>query len=139
MRNRSIIAAGVALVALGGCVSYPVYQPVPVARLTPAQSAALASQPVDPAERARYAAADAQVARDDQAAQTYTYAYPYSAPAPVYSYGYYGYPGAYYGGFYPWFPGLSLSLGFGGYYRGGYYHGGGYHGGGYHGGFRGHR
>ena len=138
MLNRSFIAAGIALVALGGC-AYPVYQPVPVARLSPAQSAALANQPVDPAERARYQAADAQVAREDQAAQTYSYAYPSPAYSyPAYSYPYYAYPSAYYGGFYPWFPGLSLSLGFGGYYRGGYYRGGGYHGG-YHGGYRGRR
>ena len=143
MRSHSIIAAGIVAVALGGCVSYPVYQPVPVARLTPAQSAALANRPIDPAERDRYAAANAQVQRDDQAAvdaQSYSYAYPpaYSYPVyPAYSYGYYGSP--YYGGFYPFYPGVSLSFGFRGGYRGGYGGGyrGGYHGGG--GGFRGHR
>jgi len=151
MRSPSIIAAGVAAVALAGCVAYPVYQPVPVARMTPAQSAALASRPIDPAERDRYAAANAQVQREDQAAvdaqyaPAYTYAYPPAYPAytyayppayPAYSYGYYGYP--YYGGFYPFYPGVSLSFGFRGGYRGGGWHGGrgGYYGGG---GFRGHR
>lgn len=141
MRTTWIYAAAMAA-ALGGCVTYPVYQ-APVARLTPAQSAALAAQPIDPAERDRYAKASAEVQREDQAnldAQRqaavvvpYTYAY----PAP-YSYGYYGYPwGGYYGGFAPWYPGISLSFGyrggFGGYRgRGGYYGGGHYGGGGRH-------
>lgn len=135
MRSYSLFSAAAVAFALTGCVSYPVYQSVPVARLTPAQSAALASRPIDQAEQDRYAAADAEVQREDfeaQRQQRYTYAYP---AYPAYSYGYYGYPAPYYGGFYPWYPGLSLSFGFrsGGYYRGGYR--GGYHGGG----FRGHR
>jgi hypothetical protein len=133
--TAAVIAAGVATVALTGCVAYPAYQPayqpVPIARLTPEQSAALASRPVDPAQRERDAAANAQFQREDQAAQdaqVYSYAYPAYPLYPAYSYGFYGYP--YYGGFYPFVPGLSLSFGF----RGGY----GYHGG-YRGGFRGHR
>ena len=142
MRNTSLIATAVAAAALSGCVSYPVYQPVPVARLTPEQSAALASRPLTQAERDRYAAADAQVQREDQAdqyaqQQAATAPYTYAYPAP-YSYGY-AYPAPYYGGyggFYPWFPGLSLSLGYS--YRGGHGYRGGYHGG-YRGGFRGHR
>ncbi|MEO8938011.1 MAG: hypothetical protein ABI277_00105 [Burkholderiaceae bacterium] len=147
MRSYSLIAAVAATAGLAGCVSYPVYQPVPVARLTPAQSAALASRPITQADRDNAAAANAQAQREDQADQyaqrqaavvPYIYAYP---ATPYYDYGYgggyYGYPGAYYGGFSPWYPGLSLSFGyrggFGG-YRGGYrggYHGG--HGGGGHG------
>ncbi len=161
MRSFSLIAAGLAAVALSGCVTYPVYQPVPFARLTPEQSAALASRPVYQADRDRYAAANALVQQEDQAdlaaqqqaqvLQSYSYAYPGYAGYPNGGYygaypGYAGYPyggyyGAYpyYGGFYP---GLSLSFGYrGGYgYRGGNrgdYHGdGGFHGGG---GFRGHR
>ncbi len=144
MLRSSLIAATVAAASLTGCVSYPVYQPAPIARLTPEQSAALANRPVDQAERDRYAAANSQVQREDQAdvdaqrlAATQPYAYAYPAPYyGYYGYGYpyyaYGYPG-YYGGFYP---GVSLSFGF----RGGYYGGyrGGYHGG-YHGSGRGHR
>ena len=86
-----------------------------VARLTPAQSAALAAQPVDPAERERLSRLNADLARQDQAdidaqaayaAQPY-YVYP-TVPYYAYGYGYgYGYP--YY---YPWVPGVSLSLGF---------------------------
>ena len=144
MRRLTWLAAGTVATALTGCVSYPVYQPVPVARLTPAQSAALTGQPLTQADRDRFAAADAQVLREDQADQNaqrqaqvlqpYAYAYPAYPGYPSYSYGYYGYPGAYYGGFSPFFPGLSLSFGF----RGGYYggHHGGYYGG-YHGGYRG--
>ena len=146
MRSLLLGAAAVAAATLTGCVSYPVYQPVPVARLSPEQSAALASRPLSQSERDSYAAANAQVQREDQAdldAQRqaaitpYMYAYPV---APVYGYGYggyYGYPGAYYVGFYPWYPGLSLSLGFRGGFGGG--HRGGFHGGGHRGGFRGHR
>ncbi len=135
MSSYSLIVAGIAAAALSGCVTYPVYQPAPIARLTPAQSAALASRPVDQADRDRDAAANAQVQQQDQAelaaqqqaqvAQSYAYAYP-AYPAYPY-YGYYGYP--YFGGFYP---GLSLSFG----YRGGYGYRGGFHGGG---GFHGHR
>ena len=133
MKTRlSLCAASAAVITLAGCVSYPVYQPVPVARLTPAQSAALASRPLDPTQRDQYAQASADAARDDVAVVPYTYAYPVT---PYYGYGYYGgYP--YYGGYYPWYPGLSLSLGFRGGYRGGWRGGGGWHGGG---GFHGHR
>src|ERR1700754_181989 len=108
MKHRIVTALGA--LALGGCAAYPVYQPAPIARLTPAQSAALASQPVDQATRDRIAQDNALVQRDDQAdidAQRYTYAYPYYT-APYYGYPYYGY----YGGFYPWVPGLSLSFGY---------------------------
>jgi hypothetical protein len=132
MNHRVVIAAGA--LALGGCVAYPVYQPAPVARLTPAQSAALA-RPLDPAERDRIARDNAQVQRDDQAdiaaqQQAYTYVYPstpyyYGAPYPYY-----------YGGFYPWAPALSLSFG---YYRGWGGYRGGWHGGGWHGGGGGRR
>ena len=140
--NRYTLFAAAAAAALTGCVSYPVYQPVPVARLTPAQSAALASRPIDQADRDRYAAADAQVQREDQAdidaqRQAATVPYTYGVPVyPSYSYGYYGYPAPYYGGYYPWFPGVSLSLGY--VWRGGHGYRGGYRGG-YHGGFRGRR
>lgn len=124
MNPRIAIAFGA--LALGGCVAYPVYQPAPVARLTPAQSDALASRPIDPAESARIAQDNAQVQREDQAdidaqRQAYTYAY----PATPYYYGtpYYAAPYGYYGGFYPWAPALSLSFGYSrgwGGYRGGY-------------------
>ena len=143
MRSLTLVAAAAAAALLGACAPYPVYQPVPVARLTPSQSAALADRPLDQAERDRYAADNAQVQREDQAdldaqrrAQVYTYAY----PAP-YSYGYYGYGVPYYGygGFAPWYPGVSLSFGFrGGYYGHRGYYGGGHYGG-HRGGFRGHR
>lgn len=136
MRTVSWITAAAAAAALSGCVTYPVYQPpAPVSRLTPAQMAALDNRPLDAAERDRYAKTNADVQREDQAdleAQRqvvvpYSYAYPYS-------YGYYGYPAPLYGsygGFYPWYPSLSLSFG----YRGGW--GGGYRGG-YRGGYGGH-
>lgn len=137
MRTVLWITAAVAAAALSGCVTYPVYQPpAPVSRLTPGQLAALDNRPLDANERDRYAKANADVQREDQAdleAQRqaavvpYTYVYPYS-------YGYYGYPAPLYGsygGFYPWYPGLSLSFG----YRGGW--GGGYRG--YRGGYGGHR
>jgi len=140
MRIHIIIAAAAVAVALSGCYTYPVYQPMPVARLTPQQSADLANsqQQLSQADRNRYAQADAQAAQQqDQPAQPYTYAVPatpyyYSDPYPYY----YGYP--YYGGLYPWYPGLSLSFGFGGRFhgrgfRGGGFHGGGFHGGGFHG------
>jgi len=134
MNHRIVIALGA--LALGGCVAYPVYQPAPVARLTPAQSAALAAQPINQADRDRIAQDNAQVQREDQAdidaqRQAYTYAYPatpYYYGTPYYApYPYYGY----YGGFYPWAPALSLSFGYSrgwGGYRGGW-HGGGWHGG----------
>ena len=147
MRIPSLILAAAAAVALSGCYTYPVYQPVPIARLTPEQSAALANRPVASGDQTRSAQDEAIVQRGDQAdlaAQTavpYTYAYGYPA-APYYDYGGY-YP--YYGGFYPYYGGLSLSFGYFGGYRGGYYRGGygGYRGGygGFHGGggFHGHR
>lgn len=149
MRRVSLIGAFMATVALAGCAPYPVYQPAPVARLTPEQSAALAARPVTPADQARFAQNDATVQRQDQAemsaqqpAGAYTYAYG-SPVTPYYSdfgYGYgYGYGAGYgaypyYGGFYPYYGGLALSFGYrggwGGYgYRGGY--------GGYRGGYRG--
>jgi hypothetical protein len=145
MRIHTIIAAAAIAVALGGCYTYPVYQPMPVARLTPQQSADLANnqQQLSQADRNRYAQADAQAAQQDQSGQPYTYAQPatpyyYTAPYYADPY-YYGYP--YYSGFYPWYPGLSLSFGFGGRFhgrgfRGGGFHGGGFHGGGFHGGGR---
>ena len=119
----SVIAAAVvaaAVATLSGCVAYPVYQQ-PVARLTPAQNAALATRSLDPAERDRLARLDAQVQREDQAdieaqrQSAYAQSYVYSAPAPYYAYPYYAYPYSgypYYGGFYPWVPGVSLSFGF---------------------------
>ncbi len=126
MRTISWIAAATAAAALTGCVSYPVYQPAPVARLTPEQSAALANRPIDPAQQARDAQSEANFQRQDQAAQQavvpYTYAYGVPAVPYYYDYGYY----PYYGGFYPYYGGLSLSFGYrggwGGYrgYRGGY-------------------
>lgn len=110
MRTTLLVTA-VAVATLAGCVAYPVYQQ-PVARLTPAQSAALASRSLDPAEQERLSKLDAQVLREDQAdldaqRQAYAPAYGYSAP---YAYPYYGYP--YYGGFYPWVPGVSFSFGY---------------------------
>ncbi len=105
-----LVSAAATVAALAGCVAYPVYQQ-PVARLTPAQSAALANRTLDPAERDRLAQLNAQVQSEDQASQAYTYA----APAPYYAYPYYAYPYygyPYYGGFYPWVPGISLSFGF---------------------------
>ena len=138
MRIAHWMTAAACAATLTGCYTYPVYQPMPVARLTPQQSAALAQQqpPMSQADRDRLAADNAQVARDDRAssyAQATTVPYAYVAPAaplyydyPYYGYGYPGY--GYYGGFYP---GISLGIGIGGYYgrgfRGGY---GGYHGGG---------
>lgn len=136
MQAKSVLAAVAMTATLTGCYTYPVYQPV--ARLTPAQSAALSQQqPLTQEQRDQLAKDNAQVAKEDQAAQAYAYTVP-AAPvyydAPYYAYPYaYGYP--YWGGWGPWYPGVSLSLGFGGYYRGGWH--GGYHGGGFHGG--GHR
>jgi hypothetical protein len=132
MRIISWIAAAAATTVLAGCYTYPVYQPAPYARLTPAQSAAIAQQqPLNQADRVRLAQDNAQVQREDAygqsqaaAAQPYPYAYPV---APYYDYGYYGYPYPYYGGFYPFFPGVSLSLGFRGGFRGGFHGGGGFH------------
>lgn len=138
-------------VALTGCVTYPAYQPAPIARLSPTSNTTVISPPLDPAERDRLAKLNAQVAQEDQAdleaqrqaaiaAQTYRYA------APVVVDPWYGYGYPYYGGYYsPWSPGISLSFGYsrgwGGYrgYRGGW---GGYRGGwggGYRGGFHGRR
>ena len=132
MRIPSILAAATMAAALSGCYTYPVYQRAPVARLTPEQSAAIASNPqLSQADRDRLTRDNAQVAQDDRNAQAYAYAAPvapsyYVAPYAYdpYFYGY-GYP-YYFGGFYP---GVSLSFGFRGHY------GGGFHGGG----FRGHR
>lgn len=115
MRMTTLALAAIALgVALTGCVAYPVY-PTPIARLTPAQSAALAARPLDPAERDRLARLDAQVQREDQAdlaaqrqaaiAQSYAYV----VPAPLYYTYPYGYP---YYGYSPWMPGISLSFGY---------------------------
>ena len=150
--SGSVVATAVAaaFATLSGCVAYPVYQQ-PIARLTPAQSAALATRPLDPAERDRLARLDGQVQREDQAdvdAQrqaAFAQSYAYAAPAPYYAYPYYGYP--YYGGYYPWVPGVAFSFGYayrggwGGYHRGWGGHGWGGHGGGGHGwgGGRGHR
>jgi hypothetical protein len=136
MRIHTIIAAAAIAVALGGCYTYPVYQPMPVARLTPQQSADLANnqQQLSQADRNRYAQADAQATQQDQSAQPYTYPAP-ATPYPYYGDPYYyGYP--YYSGFYPWYPGLSLSFGFGGRFHGRGFRGGGFHGGGFHGGGR---
>lgn len=132
MRKIILVTTAIAFAAaLAGCVTYPVYPP-PIARLTPAQSAALAARPLDPAERDRLARLDAQVQREDQAdiaAQrqaAIARSYAYVAPTPFYTYGYpyYGYP--YYGypyyGYSPWVPGISFSFG----YRHGW---GGHHGG----------
>ena len=136
MRIHSLFYSSVAAVAmtaaLSGCYTYPVYQPV--ARLTPEQTAAIASnQSLSQADRDRLTRDNAQVAQQDRTAQAYTYSYPVAPvyPTPYYydSPYYYGYP-AYYGGLYPFYPGVSLSFGF----RGGYWgHGG------YRGGFHGHR
>ena len=149
--RMTLLITSAAVAALAGCVAYPVYQQ-PVARLTPAQSAALANRPLDPAERERLGRLDAQVQREDQAdveAQrqaAIAQSYAYSAPAPYYAYpyygnSYYGYP-SYYGGFYPWGSGVSLSFGFhrgwGGFHRGWGGHGWGGHGWGGHGGDGGH-
>ena len=105
-----LTSTAIAVASVAGCVAYPVYQQ-PVARLTPAQSAALANRTLDPAERDRLAQLNAQVQSEDQAAQAYSYV----APAPYYAYPYNAYPYyayPYYGGFYPWVPGVSLSFGF---------------------------
>ncbi len=115
--RMTLLITSAAVAALAGCVAYPVHQQ-PVARLTPAQSAALASRPLDQAERERLGRLDTQVQREDQAdieAQrqaAIAQSYAYSAPAPYYVYPYYDYPYygfPYYGGFYP---GVSLSFGF---------------------------
>ncbi len=137
MRIAYWMTAAACAASLTGCYTYPVYQPVPVARLTPQQSAALAQQqqPMSEADRARLAADNAQVARDDQAnsyAQANAAPYGYVVPAPVYyDNPYYGYPYPYYGYYGGYYPGVTLGFGFGGYYgrgfRGGY---GGYRGGG---------
>ena len=139
MRIHTCLAAAAIATALAGCYTYPVYQPVAVQRLTPAQSAALNDQQqMSQADRDRFARDNAQVAREDQAAQTYTYAAPaapvYYPPAAYYdgyaNYPYYygGYP--YYYGAYPFYPAIGLSFGFGGRWggHGGFHHGGGFHG-----------
>jgi hypothetical protein len=133
MRIQTCLAAVAMTAALSGCYTYPVYQPAPVARLTPEQSAAIAgNQTLSQADRDRLTRDNAQVAQQDQSAQAYSYAYPvapvYSAPyySSPYYYGspyYDGYP-YYYGGLYPFYPGVSLSFGF----RGGYWGHGGFHG-----------
>jgi len=117
---------------LTGCYTYPVYQPMPIARLTPAQSAALAQQqpPATQADRDRLAHDNAQVASDAQAnpyaqADASPYAYAYPVAPTYYDYPYYAGPYPYYyGGIYPFYPGVALSFGFHGYYGGHY--GGGY-------------
>lgn len=127
MRTLSITALTAASALLAGCVTYPVYPPAPVVRLTPAQSAALPTRPLNADERARLERQNAEVQREDQAAleaerqaavvpYAYTYGYPVAPIAP-YGYGYYGYPGygAGYSGLYPWVPGISLSLGYSAY------------------------
>ena len=134
MRIAHWMTAAACAATLTGCYTYPVYQPVPVARLTPQQSAALA-QPQSQADRDRAAADNAQVARDDQAnsyAQATTAPYGYAAPvAPLYyDYPYYGYAYPYYGYYGGFYPGVSLAFGFGGYYGRGFH--GGYHGGFHH-------
>jgi hypothetical protein len=141
MRIAYWMTAAACAASLTGCYTYPVYQPMPVARLTPQQSAALAQQqqsqqPTSQADRDRMAADNAQVARDDQAnsyAQATVAPYAYVAPAaPVYyDYPYYGYPYPYYGYYGGYYPGVTLGFSFGGFYGRGYR--GGY--GGYRGGF----
>ena len=79
----------------------------------------------------------AQAVAPPQVTQVYTVpTTTYIASPPVYTY--YGYPGWY--GWPYYYPGVSLSFGFGGYYYGGPYHGGfghgPYGGGGFHGGHR---
>ena len=104
MRIASWMTAAAIAATLTGCYTYPVYQPMPIARLTPAQSAALAQQqqPLTQADRDRLARDNAQVATDDransyaQATSPYAYAYP---AAPVYdAYPYYATPYPYYYG-----------------------------------------
>jgi hypothetical protein len=133
MRIHSLFFLSVAAIAmtagLAGCYTYPVYAPAPIARLSPQQSAALANgQPLSQADRDRLAKDNAQIAQQDQASQAYSYAYPvapvYATPYYASPY-YYGYP-YYYGGYSPFYPGLSLSVGFGGHYGHGW--GGGFHG-----------
>ena len=58
MRTCSWIAAAAAAAALTGCVSYPVYQPAPVARLSPEQSAAVIDKVPGGREAAAAAAED---------------------------------------------------------------------------------
>ena len=123
MRASTFVLAISSVTLFAGCVAVPYYAPAPVARLTPEQSAALAGRPIDPAERERLAKLNADVLREQDAAdaeqwraaalgQNYAYgAYPW--------YGGYAYPG-YYPGFYPYWPGVSLSFGF--IHRGGWGH-----------------
>jgi len=140
MRLLTTLAGAAIAVSLAGCYTYPVYQPAPIARMTPEQSQALAyNQQMSQQDRDRVARDNAVVAQQD--ANPYAYSAPapvapsYYAPAPyyydAYPYYYYGYPYYGYGGFYP---GLALSFGFRGGFRGGRF--GGFHGGG---GFHGHR
>jgi len=134
MFRLTAFAAGASAILLGGCVSYPVYQPAPIARLPADQLVPV--QPLTQGQQDQLARDNAQVQRDDQAdvnaqrqaavVAPYGYVYPYAYDAYPY-YPYYGYP--YYGGFYPWAPGLSLSFGYFGGYRGGYRGYGGFRGG----------
>lgn len=123
MRVSTLSFSAPAFALLAGCVAVPYYPPVPVARMTPQQSAATV-RPLDPAERERLAKLNADVQREQDAAdaeeqriaalsQSYAYGY------PMYG-GYYGYP-AYYPGYYPFWPG-GVSLSFGYVYRGGWGH-----------------
>jgi len=128
-----MLAGAAIATSLAGCYTYPVYQPAPIARLTPAQIQSLANNPqFSQADRDRLARDNAEVAQQDQNQSAYAYAAPVAPayyPAP-YSYDpyYYGYP-YYYGGLFPFAPALSLSFGFRGFYGG--------HFGGHYGGFRG--
>ena len=136
MRASTVVLAFSSVALFAGCVAVPYYAPAPVARLTPEQSAALAARPIAPGERERIArlnadvqreqdAADAEQQRNAVLAQSYGYgAYPAYGAYPGYG-GYYAYPG-YYPGFYPYWPGVSLSFGY--IFRGGWGHRGWGHG-----------
>ena len=135
VRTRHLATAALAATLLAGCYTYPpTYRPVAVQRLTPEQRAAIAGNTqLSQADRDRLTQDNTQYAPQDQGGT-------YATPAPAYSYApyytdpyWYGYP-YYYGGFYPFYPAIGLSFGFGG-----RFHGGGFHGGGFHGGFHGHR
>ena len=142
VRTRHLVTAALAATLLAGCYTYPpTYRTVAVQRLTPEQKAAIAGNTqLSQSDRDRLLQDNSTTT---QVVQDGTYAAPapgYAYPAPGYYsdpswYGYPAYP-YYYGGFYPFYPSIGLSFGFGGRFHGGGFHGGGFHGGG---GFRGHR
>ncbi len=126
------LAVATTAVVLSGCATYVQPMPIPIARLSPEQLAAINSNDrLSEADKQRLTDQNQQILNNQAAVAAATTVI---TPAPIVVdpwYGY-GYPGYYpYPGFAPFYPGISLSLGYV-WGRGGYR-------GGYGGGWRGHR